>query len=110
MSNSKFTTKAARVIASQLYVAKGLKRNPAKMIKFMKDNKEYFPNITDQMLEDIKKEHNLTDEDINKYDTVEFTDLKAEDKFEDELLKKAEEIEKIRKQENLENKRNLRKN
>jgi len=99
MQDSKFTTKGARVIAAQLYVAKGLKRNPAKMIKFIKDNKEYFPNISDEMLRQIQKEHNITSDEINSHTNVEFADLNAERHFEEALLEKAMEIEKNRKNE-----------
>jgi uncharacterized secreted protein with C-terminal beta-propeller domain len=98
MSNSKFDTKAARVIASQLYVCKGLKRNPAKMIKFIQTNRDYFPNFSDEHLILIKQEHNLTDDDINKQEDVQFADIKAEEKFEKELMEKAEKIETIRKE------------
>jgi hypothetical protein len=99
MEGSKFTTRGARVIAAQLYVAKGLKRNPAKMIKFMKTNKGYFPNISDEMLFEMQKDHSLTDEDIAKEPDVEFADPQAERQFEKELLKKAEKIEEERKKE-----------
>jgi hypothetical protein len=100
MEGSKFDTRGARVIAAQLYVAKGLKRNPAKMIKFMKINKEYFPNISEEMLLAMQKEHNLTDDDINKQDNVEFADLRAEKKFEKDLLEKAQKIDEERKKQN----------
>ena len=99
MEGSKFTTKGARVIAAQLYVAKGLKRNPSKMIKFIKVNKEYFPNISYDMLVEMQKEHNLTDEDIDKETNLEFADLQAERKFEEELLNKAKKIDEKRKHE-----------
>jgi Arc/MetJ family transcription regulator len=99
MEGSKFTTKGARVIAAQLYVAKGLKRNPAKMIKFMKINREYFPNISDEMLTLIQKEHNLTDDEIDKQTNVEFADLHAEREFEKDLLEKAMKIDQARKEE-----------
>jgi len=98
--DSKFDTRGARVIAAQLYVAKGIQRNPAKMIKFMKINKEYFPNISDEMLIQMQKEHNLTDEDINQQTNVEFADLQAERKFEKDLLEKAQKIDEERKKQN----------
>lgn len=108
--DSKFNTKAARVIAAQLYVAKGLKRNPAKMIKFIKCNREYFPNISAEMLVQIQKEHNITDEEIETHPEVQFADLQAESRFEKELLEKAEKIEKIRQEEKREQKRDHRGN
>lgn len=108
MEGSKFTTKGARVIAAQLYVAKGLKRNPAGMIKFIKINKDYFPDISDEMLREIQKEHDLTDEDIDKQTNVEFANLQAEKKFEEDLLEKANKIDQIRKEEKMENKRDHR--
>ena len=106
--DSKFNTKAARVIAAQLYVAKGLKRNPAKMIKFIKCNREYFPNISSEMLVQIQKEHNLSNEEIDNHPDVQFADLQAESRFEKELLEKAEKLEKIRQQEKREQKRDHR--
>ncbi len=99
MEGSKFTTKGARVIAAQLYVAKNIKRNVPKMIKFMKANREYFSNISDEMLCEIQKEHNLTDEEIDKQTNIEFADLHAEKKFEEDLLEKAKKIEQQRKDE-----------
>jgi len=99
MEGSKFTTKGARVIAAQLYVAKGIKRNPAKMIKFMKTNKEYFPNISDEMLYEMQKEHNITNEEVDKQINIEFADLQAEKKFEQDLLEKAQKIDQQRKEE-----------
>jgi hypothetical protein len=96
--DSKFDTKAARAIVCQLYVAKGLKRNPAKMIKFIRENREYF-NIPDYQLESIKKENNVTEEDIEKEESVKFADIHAEEKFDKAVLEKAEKIHEIRKQE-----------
>lgn len=98
MTDSKFSTKAARVIASQLYVAKGLKKNPAQHIKFMRTNSEYFANITPEMLDQLQKEYNLSDSDIEGQPEVKFADLCAEDRFEEELLKKAEAINKDRRE------------
>lgn len=99
LEGSKYDTRGARVISAQLYVAKGFKRNPAKMIKFIKMNREYFPDITDKVLEQIKLEHQLNDSDIDSQESVEFADLNAENEYEKELLKKAEEYEKMRKEE-----------
>ncbi len=100
MEGSKFTTKGARVIAAQLYVSKGIKRgNFAKMIKFIKINREYFPNISDEMLSAMQKENNVTDEEIDKQTNVEFADLQAEKKFEKDLLEKAQKIDQHRKEE-----------
>lgn len=97
MEGSKFTTRGARIIAAQLYVAKGLQRNPAKMIKFMRINRDYFPNVSEEMLSQIQKEHKLSDEDIAKQPDIEFADIQAEKKFEKELLEKAQKIEEERK-------------
>jgi len=65
-TDSKFNTKAAMTIAAQLYLAKGLKKNPARMIKFIMSNREYYPNISDEMLGQIKNEHGIKDEDLEK--------------------------------------------
>lgn len=56
--------KIARMITTQMYVSKVLSINPAKGISIIKDNKEYFPNITEDMLNQIIKEHNITENDI----------------------------------------------
>ncbi len=106
MNNSKFDSKAARTIAAQLYVAKRLNKVPAKMIKFILVNKEYFPDITDNMIIQIKKEHGLTDEEIDKQENIEFANINAEEIFEKELLEKAQKIDKIRKTEKLDRKLN----
>lgn len=98
MTDSKFSTKAARVIASQLYVAKGLQKNPARCIKFMKSNKEYFANISQDTLKQLQEEYNLSDTDIEDQPEVKFADLCAEDKFEEDLLKKAEAIDRERRE------------
>ena len=72
--------KTIRAIAAQLYVAKGLSRKPAKMIKFIRNNRDYFPSIDDKQLEAIMKEHNLTEDDITNEELVKFADLDLEEK------------------------------
>lgn len=97
---SKYTTRGARVIAAQLYVSKGLKRNPPKMIKFIILNRDYFPGITDEMIEQLKLENNVTNEDLAVHDSVQFADIHTETEYEKELIKRAEEYEKMRAKEN----------
>ena len=86
-------SKTARVIASQFYAAKNLKRNPAKTIKFIISNKDYFPGVNEKWLELVKKEHNLTDDDINNEKEVIFADINAEEIEEAEKKAKAKIIQ-----------------
>ena len=99
MTDSKFTTKAARVIAAQLYVAKGFNSNPAMIIKFIKTNREYFPDVSDQMLVGLRDERGLTDAEIDRQENTEFADINTEQKFEKALKEKAQELDKLRKTE-----------
>jgi len=99
MDISKFDTRTARVIVAQLYVAKRLNVIPIKTIKFIMNNRDYFPDITDDKLNKLKQEKNVSDEDIEKEPDVVFADIQAEGKFENEILEKAKKIDEIRKQE-----------
>ena len=54
----------SQVLIAQFYVSKNLKKNPASAIKFIINNREYFPNINEQTLEQIQKEHNITLENL----------------------------------------------
>jgi len=92
-------TKLSRVIIAQFYVAKGLEKNPAKIIKFIMDNKNYFPHADNELINKIKLEYNLTDEDIEKEQSLIFTDLKTEEIHEAELKAKANKIKIIREEE-----------
>jgi uncharacterized protein YneF (UPF0154 family) len=74
--NPKFNDKDIQIIMAQLYVSKGLSRNPVKMIKFMKCNKKFFPTITEETIQSLMTEYNLTQNDIDIHPTVNFTDLK----------------------------------
>jgi hypothetical protein len=99
MDISKFDVSTARIIAANLYIARRLNVQPARMIKFIICNREYFPDITDEIINSIKKEKNITDDDIAKESEVKFAEIHAESKFEDDLMQKAEKIDKIRKEE-----------
>ena len=55
----------SRIIIANFYVSKNLKTNPALAIKFILENREYFPKINNKTIELIKKEHNITDEILN---------------------------------------------
>ncbi len=72
--NPKFSVKDSKLIFLHLYVSNGLSKNPAKMIKIITDNKKLFPSITDETLQLIMKEHNITQDDINKHPHVNFKD------------------------------------
>jgi hypothetical protein len=99
MDISKFDVSTVRVIAANLYVARRLNVQPAKMIKFIMCNREYFPDITQEMLDSIKKEKNITEEEISVEPEVQFADIHAEEKYEKDLMEKAEKIDKLRKEE-----------
>lgn len=81
-------TKGARVIAAQFYVAKNLNRNPAKTVQFIIDNRDYFPSIDDDEIEKLKKEHNLTEEELEKNKTRKLADIDLEKKRDEERKKK----------------------
>lgn len=72
--------KTIRAIAAQLYVAKGLSRKPAKMIKFIRNNRDYFPSISESNIKALMVEHNLTEDDISNEEVVKFADLDLEEK------------------------------
>lgn len=93
-------SRTARIIAAQFYVAKGLRRNPAQTIKFILNNRDYFPTITDYIIEQVKKENNLSDEDIDKQQDIKFADIDAEHKKEQEEKRIAKEIHENRKNDN----------
>jgi hypothetical protein len=57
-------SRISTIIVSQFFVAKTLKTEPARAIKFVKVNREYFPEITDSWLEQIMKEHNISPEQL----------------------------------------------
>lgn len=79
MSDSKFSGQAARAIAAQLYVAKRLNKEPAKMIRFIQLNRSYFPSISDEDIKNLKLEQNITDEDVLRHQESTFVDFSVED-------------------------------
>jgi ABC-type Fe3+/spermidine/putrescine transport system ATPase subunit len=89
-------TKMARAIAAQFYVSKGLHKNPAKMIKFIRSNTEYFPHANSEWINQIMKETNITEEDISKEPDIVFADLHTEEIQEAELKAKANKLKILR--------------
>lgn len=81
--------KLARVIASQLYVARNLQKKPAKTLQFIMKNREYFPHVTDDWIVKIKKELHITDDDIKREHSGTFAGLDAEIIQEREMMAKA---------------------
>ena len=69
--NSKFE----KTYLAHFFVAKGISKNPAKIIKFMIDNVNYFPGVN---FDDLKKNLNVTDEDIEKEKTILLESLNSE--------------------------------
>ena len=45
----------SQVLIAQFYVSKNLKKRPAHAIKFLIINREYFPTINNETIEQIKK-------------------------------------------------------
>ena len=86
----------SRVIAAQFYVAKNLPRDPAVAVRFITDNRNYFPSINDETLEKIKKENKLTEQDISKQKSVVFADINLERDLEEKKKKETEKYMKNR--------------
>jgi hypothetical protein len=86
----------SRVLAAQFYVAKNLTRAPAKTVRFIMDNRDYFPSINDDVLEKIKEEQKLTDDDISKEKAVVFADINLERNLEKEKKKETDKYMKTR--------------
>lgn len=89
-------TRLTRVIISQFIVAKTLYKNPKKALRFITDNPQYFPYATKEWLETIKKELNVSDDDIENEGKVVFEDYYAELNADQQMYKQAEEIHKNR--------------
>ncbi len=68
--DSKFNERDTRIIAAQLIVAKGLKKEPLKTIKFITQNRKYFPSISDSSLELLISNHGFSQEDLDKCTSV----------------------------------------
>lgn len=77
----------SRVLAAQFYVSKNLSRDPALAVRFISDNRNYFPSINDETLEKIKVENNLTDENISKQKSIVFADINLEKNLEEKKKK-----------------------
>lgn len=90
-------SKGSRAVAAQYYVAQGIRRNPAKAIKFIRENKEYFPMATPEWIKLVMKEQKVTNEDIEKENSLIFADLKVEERAEAEKKARAEKINIMRK-------------
>jgi hypothetical protein len=84
--------KVARVIIAQYYVASGLQQHPAKIIKFITNNREYFPQATDEWLNSIKKELNVSNEDIFMEPNIIFAKVNTEEAEEAKLKREAEKL------------------
>ncbi len=63
--DSKFNERTTRIIAAQLIVAKGLIKDPLKTIKFIAQNRKYFPLIDDSSLILLMSEHGFSQKDID---------------------------------------------
>lgn len=77
IKTSKFSERDTRIIIAQLYVARKLNVYPEKVIKFIMSNKEYFPYISDDVIESIIKEKGLSWDNINKLPEINFADINA---------------------------------
>ncbi len=61
MSNEK----RANFMVPILYVAKFLDKDPVKVINFILKNKQYFPELTQELLLKIMEEKHVTREDLD---------------------------------------------
>lgn len=77
IKSSKFSERDVRIITANLYVARKLDVNPTKVIKFILNNREYFPTITDKDIEGIIEERKLSWDEINSHPDVVFADINA---------------------------------
>lgn len=75
MEGSKFNQESIKHIGVHLYVVHGMKKNPAKTLKFIMENKKYFPDIDLDTIKKVMKENGITDEDIEKEESVNMDDL-----------------------------------
>ncbi len=75
IKTSKFSERDTRIIISQLYVARKLNVNPEKVIKFILDNRSYFPNISNETIESVIKEKGLSWDKIKQHPNVVFADI-----------------------------------
>ncbi len=87
----------ARVMAAQFYVIKELDRNPTKALRFMQDNKDYFPNY-DNTITSVMKQHNITQDDIDAENEVKLADLHTEQKRREEVKKDSVKIHSMRRE------------
>ena len=71
-------TQRARILAAHFFVAKNLKKNTAKTVKFIQTNRDYFPNITDECLNDIIKENGVTKEELEQSKVRKFAGINTE--------------------------------
>ncbi len=68
--DSKFNERESRIIAAQLIVAKGLVKEPLKTIKFITQNRKYFPSINDSSLQMLILECGFSQKDIDDCPSV----------------------------------------
>lgn len=78
MSTNKTGINRDQLIAAQLFVAKQINKQPRKVIKFLQENEKIFPNIDTRLVNSLKKEHGITDEDIKNEPTVNLEELSKE--------------------------------
>lgn len=93
---SKVEPKLARAITAQFYVAKGLQKNPAQVIKFIRNNSEYFPHANTEWIRQIMLETRVTEEDIELAPVIIFADLHAEQNHDNELKAQANKVKILR--------------
>lgn len=56
----------SKFLISYFYVSKFLKKDPVKAIQYIEKNRQYFSFVTDEWLDQIRKEHNLHSSDNNQ--------------------------------------------
>lgn len=75
VKSSKYSEKDVRIITANLFVARKMSTNPTKVVKFILNNRAYFPTITDSDINTVIKEKGLSWDIINSHPDVIFADI-----------------------------------
>ena len=75
IKSSKYSERDVRIITANLYAARKLHTHPSKVIKFIVNNRTYFPTLSDNDIEAVIKEKGLSWDEINNHPDVVFADI-----------------------------------
>lgn len=59
-------SRESKLIISYMYVSKNLKKDPKEAIRYIKQNKDLFKNISEKQLEEVRKERGITTTSLKK--------------------------------------------